>query len=422
MVRAFADNNVETYEFLTANGVRFSDDRPTYIGAATVERRLQIVGATGGLRHSVNGSPGSGLVRALESSAKAKGVTFLLRHRMMTITRLPTQPGQVAGITADAMGSTVTLKTRRGVVIATGGCSSNVELRRIFDPRLTEEYQTAGEPFSLQNGDGEMAALKVGAALWGTAVQTNEAGVALAKTQHIGCRWGYPYLKWNPASPIFGRARASGLTVSDWRDLILTNQLGHRFWNECDDSYDFFAACMGSAVVDDGRTRLGGPIWAIFDAAAVEREGWVPNPPHVDTGLFFFKADSLLGLCSELRANPYQKVAMEPSVLEHTVARYNKFVEQGSDLDFKKPGLRFKISRPPFFAAWATPMVHDTLTGLRTNATQQVLDWTGNVIPGLYCVGESAGGLGLHGLARCVVGGYVAGREAALAPVLAEMT
>ena len=43
----------------------------------------------------------------------------------------------------------------------------------------------------------------------------------------------------------------------------------------------------------------------------------------------------------------------------------------------------------------------------------QVQDLKGKVIPGLYCAGESAGGFGEHGIARCVVGGLIAGRNAA---------
>jgi len=36
----------------------------------------------------------------------------------------------------------------------------------------------------------------------------------------------------------------------------------------------------------------------------------------------------------------------------------------------------------------------------------------GEVIPGLYCGGESAGGFGMHGLARCTSQGFIAGRNA----------
>ena len=36
----------------------------------------------------------------------------------------------------------------------------------------------------------------------------------------------------------------------------------------------------------------------------------------------------------------------------------------------------------------------------------------GEVIPGLYCGGESAGGFSMHGLPRAVCQGFIAGREA----------
>jgi predicted oxidoreductase len=39
------------------------------------------------------------------------------------------------------------------------------------------------------------------------------------------------------------------------------------------------------------------------------------------------------------------------------------------------------------------------------NGKCKVMDFSGNVIPSLYCAGESAGGFGLHGLARCLVQG-----------------
>jgi hypothetical protein len=40
----------------------------------------------------------------------------------------------------------------------------------------------------------------------------------------------------------------------------------------------------------------------------------------------------------------------------------------------------------------------------------------GEVIPGLYCGGESAGGFSQHGLARAACQGYIAGRNAAAEP------
>jgi succinate dehydrogenase/fumarate reductase flavoprotein subunit len=97
------------------------------------------------------------------------------------------------------------------------------------------------------------------------------------------------------------------------------------------------------------------------------------------------------------------------------VARYNSFVDTGKDADFGKPAVKHKIQTPPFYAAWSTPILHDTLTGLKINTKCQVLDTRGRVIPGLFCAGESAGGFALHGLPRVTVFGRIAGREAAKA-------
>jgi succinate dehydrogenase/fumarate reductase flavoprotein subunit len=73
----------------------------------------------------------------------------------------------------------------------------------------------------------------------------------------------------------------------------------------------------------------------------------------------------------------------------------------------------YKIAKPPFYAAWATPVVHDTRAGLRINA-KCLIDMNGENIPGLYCGGESAGGFSQHGLARAICQGYIAGNAAAV--------
>ncbi len=109
----------------------------------------------------------------------------------------------------------------------------------------------------------------------------------------------------------------------------------------------------------------------------------------------------------------YQREPLPTGALVATVARYNGFVDAGNDADFGKATPQFKMQTPPFYAAWSTPCVHDCLSGLRIDSRAQVIDWTGNVIPGLYCAGESAGGFNQHGLAKCLVFGRIAGREAA---------
>jgi urocanate reductase len=413
LVRVFADEQVATYDFLIENGVEFIERPIGPEAASTVPRTFVTVEwknpdeiyAPGGNRN------GSGLVRRLEASARKKGAQILLRHEMKSIIREQENSGKVLGITVAAEGRTLNIRALKGVIIATGGHTGNVNFRRMFDPRLTEEYQQACMPYVHQGADGELAAMDIGASLWATACQTNESGAAITKTRHIGCRWGYSSLVYRPDSKMFSLAKATGLTVEDWQNLIFVDQNGKRFWNEVDGSYRYFAAAMGWHG-DEKKLNGGGPIWAIFDADAAAREKWNTKPPNVDPDGFFYSADTIAELAGKIK-NPHQKTPISSAVLQETVTRYNSFVAAGADADFKKPTPLHKIEKPPFYAAWATPILHDTLTGLRTNTNGQVVDIRGQVIDGLYCAGESQGGFAQHGLARCMVFGRVAGRHAA---------
>jgi hypothetical protein len=278
--------------------------------------------------------------------------------------------------------------------------------------------------------------MDIGAALWGAFNYTGEFGSGITKPGAIGCQYGYVNVRWYPGSEVFDKARAIGLPVRDWQDAILVNMLGKRFYDETAGHYtystyksvdpyepysylnvknvkynpsNFINAAL--AGIGDGHNG-GGPIWAIFDVDAVAREKWNPNPPHVDVDAgFFFSANSIRDLAAKIKMK-FQRLPMPPQNLADTVARYNSFVDAGKDGDFGKPNPVYKIQKPPFYAAWATPVIHDTRAGLRINARCQVIDMKGEVIPGLYCGGESAGGFSMHGLPRAVCQGFIAGRNA----------
>ena len=406
LTRVFADMSADTFEWMIANGVHFEgtitggDQRngPTVQWPVYEE-----------LITSYPTRKGSGLARALEKSARAKGAQILLLHKMTGLVQNPSTK-VVEGLIATTEGRTLRIRGTGGVILATGGHTSNVHFRRMFDPRLTEEYQTAGMPYTAQNADGELAAMALGAALWGTASQTMEDGNWISKTAHIGCQYGYSSLWWQPDSPIFDKARASGLTGVDWQNVILVKQNGRRFHDETEGGHDFFAACFAYSG-DPNKKNGGGPIWAVFDADAVTRQEWDPTPPNVDP-TYFFSADTLAELAGRIR-NPYQTLRMQGSVLQEAVSRYNSFVDSGLDADFGKPTPRYKIQTPPFYAAWSTPILHDSLCGLRVDTRCRVIDLQGDVIAGLYCCGEAMGGFPQHGLGRCSLFGRVAGRDAA---------
>ena len=79
----------------------------------------------------------------------------------------------------------------------------------MFDPRLTEVYQTAGEPYTFQDASGELAAMAIGASLWGLGNQILENGDGIRTQRALGAR--YNYFAWDINSPILPLVRAAGL-------------------------------------------------------------------------------------------------------------------------------------------------------------------------------------------------------------------
>lgn len=459
---ALAHNEAPTFEFLLANGVKFVDQAPDNSGAHAVgisaRREHHCVWSEGQSAESPAGAGGTDLMRGLENSAREKGVEFLLNYHMDELFR--EKGGRVVGLRAHytptmvagkllpsflskgnvvRSDETVTVHARKAVVVATGGNSGNVEFRRIFDPRLTAEYACAAEEYSPQDGSGELAAVAIGASLWGTANQAMDRNGSLRKRPVIGVRTNY--VRWTAKSPIFPRVKNhSGLYMRNWQDAIIVNQAGKRFYNELENGYpngthegfyddgkpyvhgdwrnttrkafrprNYIDAALAINEGSVGPDWAAGPQWAIFDAEAVKRERMRIRDGVCDPELFF-SADTLEDLAKKISTCPWQHSPMDGKVLAETVARYNTFVEKGKDEDFDKPAPKFKIEKGPFYAAWATFAVHDSYAGLRIDGDCRVLDWEGKVIDGLWCGGESAGGCSQHGLGRCLTQGYIIGQ------------
>src|SRR4029077_20209343 len=170
----------------------------------------------------------------------------------------------------------------------------------------------------------------------------------ITKAGRIGCQYGYVNLEWAPTSPVFHLARATGLRVRDYQDLILVNRAGRRFYDETKGQFtsNSYAAIKeyvphswrnaaqekynpsnylpaALAGVPGEAVNGGGPIWAIFDADAVTREDWNVEPPFVDKAAgFFFTAGSLDELAQVVSQNKYQRSPMSAGALAGTVARY----------------------------------------------------------------------------------------------------
>jgi succinate dehydrogenase/fumarate reductase flavoprotein subunit len=470
VMRAFADHCAPTYEFLLENGVEFKEIPPDNQGGHNLgnsaPRENHCFWTKGPGYESPNNRGGTGLIRPLENSARAKGVKFLLNHKMTGFIRAGQKSGRVLGVTAqytprilpgqstplksfrsdgnvESTKPAVNIRAKKAVVVATGGMTSNLNFRRMFDPRLTAALTVAGEPYTYQDASGELAAMEIGASLWGLVNQTLENGDNIRTQRVLATKWNY--MCWELEFPLFPLVRATGLAVKDWHDLILVNQVGKRFYDETKgdyphgnvykevdpytpndyrnnenihfhpSNYNFFNAAVAMNEYSQPPDYSAGPVWAIFDADAVKRNKWNVEPPYVDPDGYFFSGRTFAELAAAIK-NEYQAKPMKGETLQATVERYNSFVDAGKDADFGKPAPKHKIQTPPFYAAWATPNVHDTRSGLRINYKCQVLDMNGQVIPGLYCAGESAGGFNQHGLGRCTTQGFIAGMNAVLEP------
>jgi len=447
--RTYADMCPPLFTWLLANGLVASSNGTTYTPCTTLPATMQsiypyyeglVAFGTNIYPQDIEHPGGAGdtaLVRVLEASARTKGVQFLLNTKMTSIIRQQQYSGNVLGITAVATGgrimpgsttalqpwktsgnitvtgTTINIRANKAVIIADGGHSSNVMRRREMDPRLTAMYPAAGEPYSFQNGDGEYAARRIGAALYATN-NTADYGSAITKPGHLGCYYQYGNLYYIPSSPMFPLAVAQGLALSDVTDVIHVNMAGARFIAENTSGTAWTDAALAINSASVAPDYAAGPVWAIFDSAAVTREKWTLGAPYTDPA-WFFQANDLPTLATQINTNKYMATPMSGATLQATVTKFNGFVDAGKDADFGRPvaNLKYKINTPPYYAAVYNVVPHDCLTGIRMDTGAHVLDLDGNVIPHLYVAGESAGGFSVHGLTKCMVFGLIAGQNGA---------
>lgn len=215
---------------------------------------------------------------------------------------------------------------------------------------------------------------------------------------------------------------------------LRVNDRGERYCNEDCDSVNM---CVNQLQQHEGKS------WSIWDnkwreeiPASLEVSGgmswdqdfremgtpWSAETEEVGThdweeeaGLLV-KADALEELA--------EKAGIPAESLKATVERYNELVAGGTDLDFgKRPELMTAISEPPFYALRMQTSLCVSVGGLNVNIDSQILDETGAPIPGLYAVGNTAGGLfGVDyneaptpgvSLGRCVTFGKLLGEHLA---------
>ncbi|HVZ15174.1 MAG TPA: FAD-binding protein, partial [Bauldia sp.] len=359
----------------------------------------------------------------------------------------------------DERRETIYVRARKAVIVGTGGYQGNIQLRTMFDPRMSEPSiewwgNTVIGPRSM-DGSGLVAGMRIGANLAGLFLNYLSDNLAAPKiSSRLGTRASGDYLFPGHPGFLFGRAKGADIGSGGWEHVIAVNQVGKRFYNESaipasgssvaayppgsqgtiqsfvpldwhnasaahiKGAYKRESAHDAALAMNEGSrapTYTSGPIWAIFDSAAVERGGWKLRYPYIadPPDGYFFKADTLAELATLVTANPHQTMPLK--YLEETVAAYNAAADSGKDTDFEKPVMH-RIDTPPFYAAIAPLQLNDAYGGLRINGKAQVVDTQGEVIRGLYAGGEASGGGLQHGIGRATVHGYIAGTNAANEP------
>jgi len=320
---------------------------------------------------------------------------------------LEPQSREIIGVQAENRGRSISIKARRGVVLACGGFEFNFDMQKQFLPG----WPTYGRGTPGNTGDGIRMAQKAGAALWH--MNNSLAG--------IGCLIVPEY------APVMIPAAIPG------SGYIVVDKAGKRFMNELRENrhgfghkekllyFDGIAGdftripCFG---IFDETTRTRGPVvsstsWKFgwfswFSGYQASRD----NLKEIEKG-WIVKGDTLAELAGKLE--------MKPADLEDTVARYNEHCKNGTDPDFARPKRSLvPLEKPPFYCVKLYPATYNTQGGPRRNAKCQVVDPDYRPISRLYSAGELGSfwgwmynGGGNNAEALCT--GQIAGRNAAAA-------
>ena len=349
-------------------------------------------------------SLGQALAAGLRAGLQASDVPVWLDTPM---TGLEARDGRVTGVSATRDGEPVTIRARRGVLIATGGFERNEEMRRRYQREPAGTQWTTGAPGN--TGDGIRAGLEAGAA-----------------TGLMDDAW------WGPAIPLPGGPYFC-LAERSLPGCLLVNGAGQRFVNEASPYVDAVHAMYDGNT--PGNPHI--PAWLVFDQRYRDRYVFAGRPPGRALPRRWYaagavvRADDLAGLAREM--------SVDAPGLVKTVTRFNEFAAAGRDEEFGRgdsaydryygdPRVRpnpnlAPLARPPFYAARIVPGDLGTKGGLRTDSRARVLREDGTPIPGLYAAGNASASVMGHSYAGAgaTIGpamtfGYIAARTIAAEP------
>jgi 3-oxosteroid 1-dehydrogenase len=324
--------------------------------------------------------------RLTGGQALVAGLYAALRKRQVPVWRetalesLIVEGGHVRGVRARRGGQAMALHARRGVLLGAGGFERNQAMREQYLPAPTDQAWTATPP-GANTGD----AIRAGA----------EAGGGLHLMAHT---WGAPTMevpKEEKFRAVFVERSLPGCMVVDAR--------GERFLNESGPYPEFQQAML--ARHGDGAGAV--PAWIVFDADFRAQHPMGPMMPGKAVpdaklrkswlGTVYWKGETLDALA--------QQIGVDADGLKRSAARMTEFAASGKDLDFGRGDNSFDryygdprrrnpnlgpVAKGPFYAMKLWPGDIGTKGGLLTDREARVLDERGQVIAGLYCVGNNS--------------------------------
>ena len=364
LVKAYLDNQLDTYHWLKGSGIKFS--KVAVSSGMSVPRAHYVVPAE--------------VIKTLSDNAKSKGAQI---QPNTAATRLvQDDQGQIRGVLAQRGTRKISYGARRGVVLASGGFALNKELLAKFVPPMAKAKAMVG--LGCQ-GDGLRMAWAFGA--------------DIRDTPYIKATFGFSL------EPDSGQDRA----YVYYSGAIIVNKQGRRFVNES----------ISYKLVGDAALQQTDAIgFQIFDSTIRASAAKNPQVAPVDDLARknrFYVADTVQELA--------QKAGIPANALEGTIRDYNANVEKGIDPQFGRTtlvasyGKPVKIEKAPFYAYPSTAVIIATYGGILINEKAQVVNVFGEVIPNLYAAGEITGGF--HGAAymtgsafgKALVFGRIAGKN-----------
>lgn len=322
---------------------------------------------------------GNALIAGLRHAMLKRGIPLWLECPMES---LVVEQGRVRGVVARRKGEVLTLRARRGVILAAGGFERSQAMREQYLAQPTRQEWSV-TPAGLNTGDTIRAAEAIG-----------------AKLEKMDMIWGTPTVRHpgvpQGAQPLFAERGFGG--------CIAVNGLGRRFVNETI-SYDRFQEAV---YRDHEKTGCSIPVWLVFDSRyrkncplgpflpASAMPDW--KVPREWWGDFIFKDPTLEGLA--------RQIGVDPAGLMDSVRRNSEFAKTGVDRDFHRGESAYdrywslrsakpnpclvSIDEPPYYAVQVQPGDSGTKGGPAVTDDAQVIDTSGRPIPGLYCIGNNA--------------------------------